>query len=246
MLPLARPVQHLMAEPLGAVTPHEDLDRKRIKEGLASGESALANFLADALVARCHVAGFPVDFAFVDVSTLGEGLPQTGPLTYGNIFRLSPFADSIVVLRLPPGQLQALLDDNARRIDLPGERHEERGFLHFSREVRYRVDMGGLLKRSHIRAVAVTLDGTPIASVANQTAPLLVAYSSFVRQFAFYWQRQARQQGLSLFDIDELPHEVTRLAVREELVAYVRQLGGVTAAGGLVRDGRVTIEVLRP
>ena len=82
----------------------------------------------------------------LDVPGLSDGLPQAGTLTFHDLFRVAPYADSIVLLRLPARALQAFLDDNARRADLPGEPREERGFVQFSREVRYRIarrDTGG-------------------------------------------------------------------------------------------------------
>ena len=248
--PLVEPLQRLLSERLGVVTPNEDLDRMSVCEAFAAGESALANFVADALALRCRAAGIPVDFALVDVSSVGDGLPPGGEITFGDLFPLAPYADSIVLLRLPAGQLQALLDDNARRADLPNEPHEERGFVHFSRDVRYRIEeaasppqlgaQAGGSRRSAVCAAGATLNGVALDQVhATRSGALLVACSSFLRQFAVRWERRAREQGLAAFDINALPHEVTSLALREELVAYVRQMGGVTEAAGLVRDGRV-------
>jgi hypothetical protein len=42
------------------------------------------------------------------------------------------------------------IEDNARRVDISGEPHEERGFLQFIKEIRYRIKIAG--ERSQIRA----------------------------------------------------------------------------------------------
>lgn len=244
--PLAIHVQQLLRERIGVVETTGDPE-PACGAAFGSGESALANFVADALAARCRAAGIPVDFAMVDCSSLADGLPGGGELTYGDLFRVAPYADSVMLLRLPADRLQALLDDNARRVDLPGEdpravkAHEERGFLQFSREVRYRIEGGERHERGELHATQVTVNGIAAAQLADaRHEPLVVACSSFVRQLAIAWEREAMARGQEFLDLEAVPHEVTGLALREELVAYARQMGGVTEAAGLLRDGRVS------
>jgi 5'-nucleotidase / UDP-sugar diphosphatase len=251
--PPAQEVRRLLAEPVGVVSAETGRE-PRHRAGFAAGELALANLVADALAARCRAAGLPVDFAMVDVSSVGGSLPPAGPLTYGDLFRLSPYADSVVLLRLPAHRLPSFLDDNARRIDLPDAPQGERGFVQFSREVRYairlprsRIAPAGSRSRRwprgrrRIRAVDATLNGEPLASIARRDGTLLIACSSFLRQLALRWERRARN-GLALFDLEGQPREMTHLAVREELTAYAREMGGATEAAGLRRDSRVRIE----
>lgn len=69
--------------------------------------------------------------------------------------------------------LQLLLMDNAQRVEFPGEPHTERGFLHFSREVRYRIRLG--LDRQLGRR-------------------LLVASPSFLRAGAAAWERAIQRE----------------------------------------------------
>jgi 5'-nucleotidase / UDP-sugar diphosphatase len=240
--PLVAQVQPLLAQPLGAVTPHPDLNALRVRRSFASEESALANFVADALVARCRAAGLPVDFGIVDQSSLSDGLPQIGVLTFGDIFRLAPFADSIIVLSLPAGQLQALLDDNARRASLREEECEERGFVQFSREVRYTCapaqDAAGRQSQVGLAAYSITVNGVLLNhAIASGRGTFRIAASSFLRQLCRRWERG--QGEPALFDLCGLPVEQTGLSLREALVAHVLESGGVTASGGLIRDGRV-------
>ncbi|MGQ9490380.1 MAG: bifunctional metallophosphatase/5'-nucleotidase [Anaerolineae bacterium] len=236
--PLAEQAQAWLAQPIGRVADHPDLDASRVRETFASAESALANFMADALAERCRAAGHPVDFAAVDASLLLAGLPGGRVLTYGDLFRLLPYGDSIVLLRITAAQLLALLDDNARRADRPDEPHTERGFLQFSHELRYRVVLGPERRMAH--AADVTLSGVPLAELsATRREPFLVACSHFVRVLALAWERVAAAEGVDLWDWQQLPHWDTGLPVRREVHAFVRSHGGISAEAGLRRDGRL-------
>jgi 5'-nucleotidase / UDP-sugar diphosphatase len=240
VLPLAQQVQRLLAEPVGHVAPHEDLDGTLVRERFAAGELALANFVTDALAARCRAAGLPVDFFMLDSPGLPAGLPQANGLTFADLFRLAPHADSVVLLPLPARALQLFLDDNARRVDLPGEPHEERGFVQFSRDLRYGIIGASSRGREALRAVDVHIGGMAAAELGERE--LVVGCTSFFREFSLPWEQRAAQQGSRMFAVRSLPCKVTRLAVRDELVAFVRGNGGVTESTGLVRDGRVVFD----
>ena len=190
--PLADSVQRTLCEPLGVVAAHADLDPMRVHEAFATGESALANYLADALVVRCQAAGFPVDFAMLDASTICAGLPP-GQLTYGDIFRLVPHSDSIVLRRFGPEQLQALLDDNARRACRPGERYEEHGFVQFSREVRYRIV--GRRDRGDLHAIDATINGVSPASMSAGSSAAAENVPGRVQQLRAAVRRVLGTQG---------------------------------------------------
>jgi hypothetical protein len=134
--PLTKQVQRLLCEPIGAAA-------RWTGDGAAAAKTELPRFVANALAARCRAAGFAVDFALVDASSVCAGLPTDRPLTFGDLFRLAPYADSIVLRRFLPAQLRAFLADNALRYNPTGwpvAEGEERGFVHFSREVRCRVE----------------------------------------------------------------------------------------------------------
>ncbi len=236
--PLAEQVRALLGEPIGQRADDPDLIAADVRATFASAESALANFLADALVARSRAAGLSVDFALVDASALGSGLPACEVLTFGDLFALLPYADSIALCRIAPAQLRELLDDNARRADRPGEPHVERGFLQFSREVRYTAALGP--ERRAARAAAITVAGVPLAELlATRSAPFLVACSSFVRELAAAWARSDDAAGLGLLDLRTWLVRDTGRALRHEILEFVRECGGITAAAGARRDGRV-------
>ncbi len=234
--PLVRKAHHLFARPLGRVANEPDLTTFAVRNTFSAGESAMANFIADSLVAYCRSQELTVDLAVVDQSTVRCGLPVGGELVFGDWFNVMPFADTIRLIHITGAELKALIQDNALRTDRPGEPHTERGFLHFSRQIRYRVLLGS--SRSQARAVDITVEGRPIDEHLGRT--FTVACSSFVRQPARDWERYAQEEmGLYLVDIRRWPHRDTGIFLRDALVAVIREHGGVTQEAGARRDGRV-------
>ena len=237
--PLVAQVRPVFARPLGRVADHPDLTTEAVHNDFAAGESALANFITDALVDRCRRAGHPVDLAAIDASAIRCGLPVGGVLAFGHWFDLMPFADTVHLHRLTGRQLAALLDDNARRADRPDEPHVERGFLQFSRQMRYTILLGA--NRQQTRAAQASMEGIPLAEQEERV--FLLACPSFTRELAAAWERRiTRQEGLPLLQGCGSPPQETDLFVRDLLVAYIREHGGVTEEGGVRRDGRLQIK----
>ena len=235
--PLLTLVRPFYTRRLGWVDSHVDLSTDAVRNTFAAGESALANFITDALVSQCRARGRAVDVAVVDASCVRSDLP-VGELTYGDWFNMMPFADTLYLRRMTGGQLKALIQDNALRVDRPGDPHTERGFLHFSRQVRYAIELGP--SRREARAMNITVGGYPIDELLVRS--FLVASGSFLRGPAATWERYADQAlSLSLFQIHQIPFLDTRLFVRDLMVRHISEHGGVTPEGGAVRDGRLQI-----
>ena len=224
--PLTEQVQRMLCEPLGAAV-------WRAGDGGAAAKTELPRFVADALAARCRAAGFAVDFALVDASSVCAGLPTDRPLTFGDLFRLAPYADSIVLRRFTPAQLRAFLADNALRYNpmgWPVAEGEERGFVQYSQEVRCRVETAA--RNDQPRRYDCTIAGRDLeAELAGRTRPYLVACSSFLRQLAHDWEREQRVAGVALFDLRAVPEEQTGLALREALVAHLHEMLGAPHGG---------------
>jgi len=236
--PLLDAVVPIFHEPLGWAVENDDLSVDAVRNDFAAGESALCNFIADALVERTRLAGYPVDFAAIDASCIAAGVPA-GSITYGDWFAVMPFADTIRLCRISGAELQQLLADNARRADRPDEAHTERGFLHFSRALRYRIRLG--TARAEATAAGVTVNGKPLDHVLDRE--FVVACTSFMHMLANTWQQQSsRQWQMQWFDPHALQQEDIHRFLRDELVAYIRAHGGVTADGGCRRDGRLVVE----
>ncbi len=234
--PLVAQARPLFARKLGQVANHPDLTTDAVRNSFASSESALANFITDAMVIRCRANGHDVDAAVIDAPGVRCGLPVGGQLKFGDWFNLMPFADTIRLCWIIGLQLKELLMDNARRADRPDEPHTERGFLHFSRQVRYTVELGP--SHGEAQAVDITVNNIPIDELLGHS--FLVACSSFVRQAAIPWEKYAAKYlNLPLVDMHVWPRLDTNLFLRDELTTYIREHGGVTAQGGVQHDGRV-------
>ncbi len=238
VLPLLAQVAAAGRRVLGAVAPDADLSADAVRNRLATGESAFANFIADALAAGCRRAGHPVDCAMIDATSINDGLRPAAALTCGDWFNVMPFADTVCLLRLTGRELAALLADNARRIERPGEPHTERGFLHFSREVRYAIRLN--LARPAATAEEITVDDRPIAACPERV--FVIATTSFVRGPAAGWEAHAGAHfSKPLFDLAAAPREHLPLAVRDLLLAHIAAHGGILPEGGARRDGRVRV-----
>jgi hypothetical protein len=235
LLELVRP---LLSRTLGRVAEHPDLSTRSVRGASAGGESAFANFVTDALVARCRAAGHTVSLATVDASCLRRGLEPGGELTFGDWFDLMPYADTIRLCTVTGEQLEALLHDNARRVNRPGEPHTERGFLHFSRELRYVIELGQ--SRSQAGAANITIGGSSLE--AQRDRLFLVACTSFCREAALPWEKYASQKlSIPVIGFPAQACVETDLLVRDELIAYILHHGGVTVRAGARRDGRLVV-----
>ncbi len=236
--PLLAATRQLLQRPLGRVDNHRDLSIESVRNDLALGESALANFICDALLARCRAQGVAADMAMIDSSVVRSGLPAGGPLTRGDWLRVMPYADTIRLLRLTGRDLYNLLQDNARRVGRLDEPHTERGFLHWSRQVRYLIDPGASRRSAGVQMA--TVDGSPLEWQPERI--LTVACPSFVRQLAESWERRAAAElGFVPLALQPWPAADTGLFLRQELMTYLEQAGGVTAAAGARRDGRLRV-----
>lgn len=234
--PLVQMVRPLFERRLGPVAAHPDLHTDSVRNFFAAGESAFANFIADALVTRCRASGHNVDFAVVDTSCVRCGLPVGRQLTFGDWFGVMPFADTIRICWLTGSQLGQLLADNARRADRPGEPHTERGFLHFSRQLRYTIHLTD--QRAAAFAADIQVNGIPLEEQLDRA--FLMACTNFVRKPAAGWETSVRRR-FELTDMRAMPRLETNLYVRDELLTFIRENGGVTEETGARRDGRLQI-----
>jgi 5'-nucleotidase/UDP-sugar diphosphatase len=234
--PLVARMRSFLARSLGHVADHPDLSTDGVRNEFAAGESAMANFISDGLVARCRTAGHAVDFSMIDGASVNYGLPVGGQLTFGDWLRLMPYADVVRICEISGHQLAALLEDNSRRADRPDEPHVERGFLQFSRQVRYTLALGE--SRSAARVIEATVGGSPLEKQLERT--FLVACTGFVREKAIPWE--AQQPNLPIVDTQTFPCRNTDMSLRDEMIAYIREHGGVTEEGGAKRDGRVNVK----
>jgi hypothetical protein len=174
----------------------------------------------------------------IDATGVCRGLPIGRAMTFGDWFEVMPYADTLALYRLSGRELFMLLQDNARRLDRPGQPHVERGFLHFSAEVRYtiRLDAGA----ESAWAEEICVDGQPIDRGLDRR--FVVAATSFVRGLAGGWESAARTpRDRPLFDLRAAGQEHTALAVCDLLTEYITARGGVLPESGARRDGRLRV-----
>jgi 5'-nucleotidase/UDP-sugar diphosphatase len=229
--PLIYALSPIFNQDLGYVQPHQDLTTEAIRNDFNAGESALANFITDAIVDRCRHHGFRVDLAMIDHSIVRSGLPSNGRLTFRDWFNLMPTVDTIRLCCLTGRQLLELIQDNAYRLARPDEPNTENGFLHFSRTVRYTILQGH--RRWSSQAINLTVGGESLATRLDHS--FTVACHSFIRGSARSWEDHANGP---LVDIRRWIYKDPGLFLRDELLAAIRERGGIT---GAQRDGRIKV-----
>ncbi len=207
-------------------------------EQAAAAESAMHNFMTDTLVAGCRARGLNVDFAMLDASVTSAGLHAGQPLTWGDWLGVMPYEDTLILLTLTGKQLAALIQDNARRIDLADEPPQDRGFQHFSQDIRYHIQRHPL--RSEIKATEIKLKGLAIESTMDMMYRLVCI--TFFRGLARNWEKQvASNLPLLIFDPKQAGGVDTGLFFHDLMLEHIRRHDGITPAAGAVRDGRLEI-----
>jgi len=238
IFPLFEKVRPMFNRKLGQVEDTWEVTRDACCDDCAFNESALHNFITDTMVSGCRMAGYDVDFAVLDSSALRAGLTPGAQLTYADWLRVLPYADTLVICRMTGVQVRDFINDNARRVDISGEPHRGRGFLQFSKEVRYRIKINS--KRSQIQAEDITIGGISIEESLDKTFNF--ACTSFFRGLAHVWEKQTLA-SLDLFlyrPKDEACFD-SGLFVRDLTLARIEQYKGVTREGGALKDGRLIV-----
>jgi 2',3'-cyclic-nucleotide 2'-phosphodiesterase (5'-nucleotidase family) len=240
--PFIQRVRELWSQPIGQVEDIPDLNTHILLADFAKREMPLANFVTDALVERLTKRGMDVDFAMIDASALHCGLPYSASLTYGDCFNVMPYADTLRLYQVTSRQILDLLADNALRIDRPTDPNIERGFLQFSREVTYTVDLGP--QRRAARATKIAIHETPLDELESKT--FTVATTCFTRTLATSWETAWNQVDENpLFNIHQLPYTDTDILLRSEIVAYIREHSEVSRQTGARCDGRLKVKERR-
>ncbi|WP_133166736.1 hypothetical protein [Tritonibacter scottomollicae] len=117
-----------------------------------------------------------------------------------------------------------------------------RGFLHFSDGLRYRLVLGDTV--ADARAEDITLHGQPLDSMSERQ--FRVAFNSYVRLggFSEAWNGKAIGAGvpgqIQGMDLRGLEYEESGLVYRNEIIAQIRQDGGISANAATL-DGRLTV-----
>jgi 2',3'-cyclic-nucleotide 2'-phosphodiesterase (5'-nucleotidase family) len=82
-------------------------------------ESTLGNWATDAMMAGVHREGLPGDFAVCNYGGLRMPVITVGPLTIGEIYELSPFDNTIMIVDMPGNLVDTLFQFIADRNGWP-------------------------------------------------------------------------------------------------------------------------------
>ena len=252
--PLVARVQSRMDEKLAVNDGGAAVSQATTLRHRYAGECALANFVSDALVARSRdFPQGPADLAIVNATAIAAGLPGGGDVTFKDMYRMLPFADCLQLCRMRGHDLLAILRSNAPRILRPEELagpgtvdaggYVSRGFVHFSRSLRYTLRLQNSAAQAAI--ADATLDGIPLDQQLDRT--LTVVFTNYLGAGGYReaWNGSPIGAGvpgnLAGFDLRALPRHDTGLVFRNEVIAYARTVGRIGSATGAVLDGRLRV-----
>ncbi|MCF6233492.1 MAG: 5'-nucleotidase C-terminal domain-containing protein [Rhodobacteraceae bacterium] len=211
-----------------------------------SSESALVNFICDAIVTRLKSLGHVVDFALMNGATIQAGI-EPGTLSAGDWFNTMPYADEVFITRVTSNQLAGMLQSNAKRLLRRDEFAQTdhtgflaRGFLHTSREIRYRINPGATAAQA--KALDITFDRAPLT---GQTFNVVMSTYLALGGFGERWNGLPISGGvpgdLAGYDLRAMPSHNISLVFRDEVGAQMRSLGTLNDTNADARDGRLQI-----
>ncbi|MEK8021494.1 MAG: 5'-nucleotidase C-terminal domain-containing protein [Candidatus Parabeggiatoa sp.] len=255
MQPLYAKLDHKLQEVIGSAGSSESLSTASNIADRYVGETVMANFMNDAIVAQS--VNFPekdgqsqqVDIAVFNATGVNGGVEPNSEITFNDWYSVMPYADMIIVTPMTGQQIKDMVMSNAQRIVRPEEVKGDnvsgfisRGFLHFSKALRYTIKLN--TDPTTTIAQDITLKGQPIDSVLDKT--FNVAFSDYIAlRGSEGWHGEKVGHGLPDdvigFDIASLPKNDTGLVYRNEIIAYIKENGIVDESTGAAKDGRIQV-----
>lgn len=182
--------------------------------GARSGENAIGNLIADAMLAATQKAGSVA--AFWNAGGVRAPI-DAGPITYGEALTVLPFSNTLVVLELSGAELKAAFEHGA--VGLPGG---SGAMLHPSHGTSYTVDTS---RPQGDRVVDIIVGGQPWQADATY----VVTFSNFTSNGGDAHEALKNAQGkrldTGLIDVD----------------AFVEFLGGGRPVGATL-EGRIVVK----
>lgn len=248
--PLLAALDEKLTEVIGTVKDGELVSTERTIADRYIRECAIANFMNDALVERSETfANGKIDLAIFNATGLSSGINE-GPLTFKQWFDVMPYADNVHIATMSGAEIQQMLDNNAKRIvrpeeldnaDIKLESFVSRGFLHFSKGIRYRIEYGN--SAADARAVDVEVNGKPLAEQMDKNFTIAFATYIALGGFGESWNGKPIGGGVAgdipSMDLRKLSYLHTGLVYRNEIIAFIRDAGVVSPETGVVLDGRL-------
>ena len=255
------PMQQLLDERfkivIGHVAKDADMSASQTAIDRYTDESALMNFFTDAVVSSSSAwPSGKVDFALLNATSISAGLDAGDEITYGTLYDIFPYSDTVYALQLSGQQLKEILQNNAARIwqqsDFDGQgqqrdphQYHESGFLHFSAGIRYSI--AGRAQDGAAVAEDMQLNGIPINNVLDRH--FSVAVPSYIAIGRGRWGGEPVRFGdhgnAEGFDMRELTNAAGRdtgQVWRKAVLTSIRQNGGeISAHTGAATDGRLQL-----
>ncbi len=258
MQPLYSLLSDKLKEIIGQAGNSENLTTAQTYADRYVGETLIANFMNDAIVAQSH--DFPskqgqsqqVDIAAFNASGLNGGVQPNSQITFNDWYSVMPYADMIVVAQMTGQQIKDMLINNAKRLvrseELTGDSpldvstYISRGFLHFSSGLTYTIKLNG--DATQATAQDIMLKGQPIDNVLDQI--FNVAFGDYISlRGGEGWNGKKVGAGLPDavigFDLTTLPKNDTGLVYRNEIISFIKKNGVVDEGSGAKKDGRLKI-----
>ncbi len=212
-----------------------------------AGESVLLNFMCDAIHSRMNELQYEVDFCLLNGATALAGV-EPGALTLGGWFDVMPYADQVFIITLSVAALDAILQNNAKRILRPEEIANTdykgflpRGFTHTSKHIRYGIELGH--SADEARAISIEINGVPIASLSEQEFKVAMPTYLALGAFGERWNGETISGGvagdLAGFDMRVFPAVNTGQIYRNQVSAYIQAAGVLDDKVNI--DGRLRI-----
>lgn len=118
-----------------------------------------------------------------------------------------------------------------------------RGFVHFSRRLRYAIRLGASAAAARIEDPL--FDGAPLAHWRERTFSVVFTNYLGAGGYPEAWNGSAIgsgvRGGIAGFDLRALPKHDTGLVFRNEIIAYARAASRIGAATGARLDGRLAV-----
>lgn len=196
-----------------------------------SYENPMANFITDALASSVRVVESGIDFALIDGASMIKFFnSDRGSVNIIDVYKLMPYADTMVTSTITGSELEDLINGNALRINKDNSPNIERGFLHFSSEIRYTFNSTKLISTD------ILINNIPLESCYETTFTFTMP--NFVQGLSRKWEEEELAKGKTLFNVRDLKKEDTGMYARNELLNYIK-LNGVSKESGFLIDGRL-------
>ncbi|NQT60599.1 MAG: bifunctional metallophosphatase/5'-nucleotidase [Bacteroidetes bacterium] len=198
-----------------------------------SFENPMANFITDALASVIRDTGQAIDFTLIDgTSMITFFNSKRKTVNTIDVYRLMPYADTIVLITITGRILSDIIHGNARRLNRDDNPNTERGFLHFSRELRYTLD------KTMDNVMDIIIDGSPLDTCYEKIFTL--AMPNYVQGLSRNWEESEKAVGKTIISLRDIPKKDTGMYVRNELLQFIKRKG-VSEGSGFLTDGRLNI-----